>query len=101
MIFVSGRVFQSQVQRFYGHRVVGFICDAKDWSAIFHISLASYLCGLVISLDDLMSRMYGTGWFGRGQMQEPFEKATYGLKVGELSDIIDTDSGSHIILRTG
>lgn len=41
------------------------------------------------------------GWFGRGQMQEPFEKATFGLKVGELSDIIDTDSGSHIILRTG
>lgn len=44
---------------------------------------------------------HGSGWFGRGQMQEPFEKATFGLKVGELSDIIDTDSGSHIIIRTG
>lgn len=41
------------------------------------------------------------GWFGRGQMQEPFERATFNLNVGELSDIIDTDSGSHIILRTG
>jgi NIMA-interacting peptidyl-prolyl cis-trans isomerase 1 len=41
------------------------------------------------------------GWFGRGQMQEPFENATFNLNVGELSDIIDTDSGSHIILRTG
>ena len=38
--------------------------------------------------------------FGRGDMQKPFEDATYALKVGELSDIVDTDSGVHIILRT-
>lgn len=41
------------------------------------------------------------GPFGRGQMQKPFEDATYLLKVGEISDIVDTDSGVHIILRTG
>lgn len=40
------------------------------------------------------------GPFGRGQMQKPFEDATYSMKVGELSDIVDTDSGVHIILRT-
>ncbi|XP_042506838.1 peptidyl-prolyl cis-trans isomerase Pin1-like [Macadamia integrifolia] len=40
------------------------------------------------------------GPFGRGQMQKPFEEATYALKVGEISDIVDTDSGSHIIMRT-
>lgn len=40
------------------------------------------------------------GPFGRGQMQKPFEDATYALKVGELSEPIWTDSGVHIIKRT-
>eukprot|EP00850_Spirogloea_muscicola_P003314 SM000013S26483 [mRNA] locus=s13:646284:646806:- [translate_table: standard] len=41
------------------------------------------------------------GWFRPGQMQRPFEEATYALKVGEISGIVDTDSGVHIIQRTG
>ncbi|KAF8531512.1 hypothetical protein JB92DRAFT_2850667 [Gautieria morchelliformis] len=41
------------------------------------------------------------GWFRKGQMQRPFEDATYSLQVGEMSDIITTDSGVHLILRTG
>jgi len=40
------------------------------------------------------------GFFGRGQMQKPFEDATYALEVGQISEIISTDSGVHLILRT-
>ncbi|EFJ46126.1 hypothetical protein VOLCADRAFT_82005 [Volvox carteri f. nagariensis] len=41
------------------------------------------------------------GEFGRGDMQKPFEDATYALKVGELSGPVFSDSGVHLILRTG
>jgi hypothetical protein len=41
------------------------------------------------------------GWFGPRQMQKPFEEATYALQVGQISDVVDTDSGVHLILRTG
>lgn len=40
------------------------------------------------------------GPFGRGQMQKPFEDATFAMRVGDLSEPIFTDSGVHIILRT-
>ncbi|XP_044732397.1 putative peptidyl-prolyl cis-trans isomerase dodo [Chrysoperla carnea] len=40
------------------------------------------------------------GPFGRGTMQRPFEEAAFALKVGELSEPVDTDSGVHIIMRT-
>lgn len=40
------------------------------------------------------------GMFGRNTMQKPFEDAAFALKVNEMSDTVDTDSGLHIILRT-
>lgn len=37
------------------------------------------------------------GFLGRGMMVEPFEAAVFGQQVGELSDLIRTDFGFHII----
>ncbi|ESR38756.1 hypothetical protein WN944_020943 [Citrus x changshan-huyou] len=54
-------------------------------------------------LSDCSSAKRGgdLGNFGRGQMQKPFEEATYNLKIGEISEVVDTDSGVHLIMRTG
>jgi peptidyl-prolyl cis-trans isomerase C len=37
------------------------------------------------------------GWFGRGRLDPSLERAGFTLKKGEISDIIKTPSGSHLI----
>ncbi|XP_052856949.1 putative peptidyl-prolyl cis-trans isomerase dodo [Drosophila gunungcola] len=56
---------------------------------------------LARSYSDCSSAKRGgdLGKFGRGQMQPSFEEAAFKLNVGQLSGIVDSDSGLHIILR--
>jgi peptidyl-prolyl cis-trans isomerase NIMA-interacting 1 len=39
------------------------------------------------------------GFFGRGAMQSEFEEASFALKPGEISGIVETASGLHLIER--
>lgn len=70
--------------------------------------LPSLTCGnfaeKAIEYSDCSSYAQGgdLDWFNPDEMQQPFEEAVRSLAVGELSrEGIDTDSGLHVVLRTG
>ncbi|KAI9756306.1 MAG: protein kinase ssp1 [Chaenotheca gracillima] len=56
---------------------------------------------LAVSESDCGSARKGgdLGFFGRGDMQKEFEEAAFALKPGEMSGIVETASGVHLIER--
>lgn len=50
------------------------------------------------NIDASRSRGGDLGWVSRGTMVEPFEKALFALGPGQMSDIVETSFGFHVIL---
>jgi NIMA-interacting peptidyl-prolyl cis-trans isomerase 1 len=69
--------------------------DAKELRATFE--------ELAKTESDCTSAKRGgdLGFFGRKKMQPNFEKASFALGVGEMSGIVETSSGVHVLLKLG
>lgn len=53
------------------------------------------------SVDSSAPKGGDLGWFGKGNMVPAFEKAAFELKEGQLSGIVKSEFGFHIIKLTG
>mmetsp|Transcript_59657 Transcript_59657/g.168074 ORF Transcript_59657/g.168074 Transcript_59657/m.168074 type:complete len:542 (-) Transcript_59657:208-1833(-) len=54
-------------------------------------------CQSCLKSGDLIGDL---GWVKPGQHGQSFDEAAFALPVGQLSDLVDSDQGVHVILRT-
>jgi peptidyl-prolyl cis-trans isomerase C len=93
--------FKSGEQVKASHILVKSEQEAKDILAQLKGGTAFEELAKAKSVDTSASKGGDLGWFGKGNMVPAFEKAAFALKEGQLSGIIKSEFGFHIIKLTG
>jgi peptidyl-prolyl cis-trans isomerase C len=58
-------------------------------------------CAKKYSQDPNAAAGGDVGWFKKGDIKPDFERVVFSLKPDEMSDVVETDLGFHIIKKTG
>lgn len=86
------RTKESAIEILQGYQKL--IDDAPDKGEVFRELAGKYSdCSSAARAGDL-------GEFGLDTMQKPFENAAFALAENEISGVVETDSGVHLIMRT-
>ncbi len=106
--------FQGNEQRRASHILIGFgvsatpekkqeaKAKAEELLAILKKDPSKFESLAIKNSQDTGSAVKGgdLGTFGRGAMVKPFEDAAFSLKVNEISDLVESEYGYHIIKVT-
>ena len=93
--------FKSNEQIKASHILVKTEKEAKDIAAQIKAGGNFEELAKKHSTDSSAAKGGDLGWFGKGSMVPVFEKAALALKDGQVSDIVKSDFGYHIIKLTG
>jgi len=88
--FFGRRIKDSQLPKSVHH----------EWDVVSRRSVSSLFSHFCMYPPSIFAFAVSTiGYFGRGDMQAPFEDASFALQPGQMSGIVSTDSGYHLIYR--
>jgi peptidyl-prolyl cis-trans isomerase C len=75
-------------------KIQDLLKQIKEGADFAQVAMSNSMCPSAPKGGDL-------GYFSRGDMTPEFEKAAFGLAVGQISDVVETEYGFHIIKVTG
>ena len=74
------------------HIIKGYEARIKNGEKLGELAKSESDCSSARKEGDL-------GYFGRGDMQKEFEEAAFQLNPGDVSGVVETASGLHLIQR--
>ena len=70
----------------------------RSQTVVVHGSVVTCASEVFFEQEHMLIGLY-RGFFGPGEMQKEFEEAAFALQPGEVSRVVDTASGVHLIER--